>query len=257
MISRAKYAQTNFPFKISKGVFELLNSGFIYICGRDRHYRPLICLRSKKILDMKPFPTGEDIVGAVLIMFEYMRAVMQRPGIVENIVLVINSKGANVFSMPYKVITQCISTITSMYKCIARGIFVLNAPITFAYAWKTISYFMDENTARKVQITSSPTLPELLELVAPNQLEEQLGGTAPNKEDGSYWPPSLPDTNFGVGETTNLADVQKVEVKDLLQGEYVLDSEKDGKQPEWDDQEKLAQMAAEEQARLEKEEAEK
>lgn len=117
---------------------------------------------------MNPFPSGDDIVTAVLMIFEYVIRVMEKPGKIENIMLIINSKGASVLSMPYSVITKCVSLITSMYKCVARAIFVLNAPTTFAYAWKTISYFMDENTARKVQITSSKTLPELLELVAPN-----------------------------------------------------------------------------------------
>jgi hypothetical protein len=112
-----------------------------------------------------------------------------------------------------------------MYKCVARAIFVLNAPYTFAYTWRTISYMMDENTARKVQITSSKTLPELLELVAPNQLEESVGGTAKNREEGEFWPPSLPDNDFGVGETTNLAELGEDLVKaEILQGEYVLDS---------------------------------
>ena len=99
---------------------------------------------------MNPFPTGEDIVTAVLMIFEYVIHVMEKPGHIENIMLIINSSGANVFSMPYSVITKCVLLITTMYKCVARAIFVLNAPMTFAYAWKTISYFMDENTARKV-----------------------------------------------------------------------------------------------------------
>ena len=182
---------------------------------------------------MNPFPTGDDIVTAVLMIFEYLIRVMEKPGHIENMMLIINSQGASVLSMPYGVITKCVSLITSMYKCVARAIFVLSAPTTFAYAWKTISYFMDENTARKVQITSSKTLPELLELVAPNQLEEQMGGTAKNKEEGEFWPPSLPDNDFGVGEKTNLEDLGEIEKAEVLQGEYVLDSEKDGQVPEF------------------------
>ena len=207
ILSRTKFCVEKFPVMVTKGVFEILNSGFLYIGGRDRMYRPILCLKSKMLLNMNPFPSGEDIVTATLMIFEYIKHVMQSPGKIENMMLIINSEGANVFSMPYNVITKCVTTITSMYKCVARAIFVLNAPYTFAYAWKTISYFMDENTARKVQITSGKTLPELLELVAPNQLEEQLGGTAKNKEDGEFWPPILPDNDFGVGEKTNLEDL--------------------------------------------------
>lgn len=38
----------------------------------------------------------------------------------------------------------------------------------------------------------------LLDLVAPNQLEEKYGGSAKNKEEGEFWPVNLPDQDFGV-----------------------------------------------------------
>lgn len=46
-----------------------------------------------------------------------------------------------------------------------------------------------------------------MEKLAPNQLEEKYGGIGPNKEPGSYWPPSLNDLEFGVGKTTDLTNV--------------------------------------------------
>lgn len=65
--------------------------------------------------------------------------------------------------------------------------------------WKSLSYFIDANTNRKVNIVSTNTCPAMLELIAPNQLEEQFGGTAKNKEVGEFWPPCLPDVDCGVG----------------------------------------------------------
>jgi hypothetical protein len=78
-------------------------------------------------------------------------------------------------------------------------------------------------------------VPELLELVAPNQLEEQYGGTAKDKEEGQYWPPSLPDNQFGVGETTDLENLAQIEKAEIIQAEHVLDSEKDGEVPSMDE----------------------
>lgn len=60
-----------------------------------------------------------------------------------------------------------------------------------------IKLFIPENTARKVQINSGNSSPQLLELVSPNQLEEKYGGTAKNKEEGDFWPVQLPDQDFG------------------------------------------------------------
>ena len=55
---------------------------------------------------------------------------------------------------------------------------------------------------------SSNTCTTLLELTAPNQLEQKFGGTAPNKEEGSYWPPCLPDEDFGIDGKSQVSGVQ-------------------------------------------------
>merc|ERR1740117_864346 len=73
--------------------------------------------------------------------------------------------------------------------------------------WNTVKYFLDENQVRKTQITSQNTCPALLEIMAPNQLEEKFGGTAKNREEGQYWPPSCNDDNFGVGGKSDLSNL--------------------------------------------------
>jgi hypothetical protein len=143
-------------------VYELVSSGFMYIAGRDRCYRPVICLRSHVIQSMDPLPAGEDIIAATLMVFEYIKHFMEAPGHVENISLIIDSKGANIMTVPYSLINKIVGVIPSNYKCIARAIYILNAPYVFAMAWRSIIYFLDENTARKVQITSSNTCPNLI-----------------------------------------------------------------------------------------------
>ena len=47
-----------------------------------------------------------------------------------------------------------------------------------------------------------------MELVDPNQLEEKFGGKAPNRIDGTYWPPSLPNHNFGVNEKSDVTHIE-------------------------------------------------
>ena len=56
--------------------------------------------------------------------------------------------------------------------------------------YKTVSYFIDENTAAKVNIVSSPGCDMLSKMVSPMQLEKRYGGEADNKNDG-FWPPRL------------------------------------------------------------------
>lgn len=122
--------------------------------ARDRFYRPVFVLKSSKLLEMNPIPTHETLTRVMIILFEYVRKFMMIPGKIENVLLVIDSHGNNVFSLPYGLLNKCIAGIQLNYRGVARSVFILNAPKTFSYAWKTISYFLDESTARKVQISN-------------------------------------------------------------------------------------------------------
>lgn len=75
---------------------------------------------------------------------------------------------------------------------------IFNAPKAFAAFFKIMKLFLDEVIVKKIQVSSTNTCPDILEMIAPNQLEQKFGGTAPDREEGSYWPPNLPDTDFGV-----------------------------------------------------------
>lgn len=130
-----------------------------------------------------------------------------KPGIIENIVLVMNMAEFSFQKAPIYIAKHLINSIGANYKGHARAVFLVNAPTAFSMVWNTIKYFLDENQVRKVKIVSANSCPSLLELAAPNQLEEKFGGTAKNKEAGEFWPPSCPDTNFGVGKTTDLSNV--------------------------------------------------
>lgn len=221
---------------INDNVAQLLKSGFLYISGRDRNYRPLFCLRSSRILNMNPLPSPEDLISATVVFFEYARKFMQVPGKIENVVIIINSLGGNVFTMPYALVNKVLGVITSNYKCVARSIIVLNAPRAFAYAWKTISYFLDENTARKVQISYTPSTPELLELVAPNQLEQQFGGQAKDREAGEFWPPKCPDLDFGAeaGQSEQILDTEMAQKEEEKYQDLIKDAQ-DGDPNETDE----------------------
>lgn len=59
---------------------------------------------------------------------------------------------------------------------------------------------MEEHTKKKINLTKDHTCKALLELYAPNQLEERYGGEAPNFE-GPWWPPQMPSKDVGVDPT--------------------------------------------------------
>ena len=72
----------------------------------------------------------------------------------------------------------------------------MNAPKTFTAVWTILQAIVDDNTKAKIFINSGANDPNMLKLIAPEQLEERYGGLNPTKTE-DFWPPSVPNTNFG------------------------------------------------------------
>lgn len=136
----------------------------------------------------------------LVLVNEYIENFMMIPGRIENYVIIVDCKNLGMFNMPYKMIQAILYFLQSQYKCKTKVVYCLNCPMTFSAAWKVIKQFLDTNTAKKVQIESTNTSKELLDMVFEEQLEKKFGGKAPDVTD-KFWPPRMPSNNFG-----NLSD---------------------------------------------------
>lgn len=186
-----------FAYPISKTALDLVQSGFVYICGRDRLFRPIVVMRYRIIQQMSPAPQSEDVIGAALIVFLFMQKYMLEDGVVENFVQIGDSQGVNVFTVPYKLLHSVITIMKTINRGRCRTCFEMNAPMSISFVWNGIKHFFDQNTQQKVSFTSQNTNPALMEMVEPSQIEECYGGTAPNRKEGEYWPPRLNSDDFG------------------------------------------------------------
>jgi hypothetical protein len=63
------------------------------------------------------------------------------------------------------------------YPEILGKMFIINSPTLFSIAWKVIRPWIDERTQKKITIEGSKYQKKLLELVAPENLPDFLGGT--------------------------------------------------------------------------------
>ena len=100
-----------------------------------------------------------------------------------------------VWNFPYGIMKAVFAVLTVQWKQKPRCMFIMNAPKTFTAVFTVISQFLDENALSKISINSGSHNPRLLELIAPEQLEERYGGLAPNKTE-NFWPPSYPSHVF-------------------------------------------------------------
>ena len=183
--------------KVTSEVFDLLNSGLIYIQGRDKNFRPIMVMKAKQFVDN--FHQIDNLMAAMVVTIEYIKYFMSSPGHVENIVIIIDLTGVGIsHGQQIKTLSQKFKdTIGANYKGVIRALYLLNSPRAFSLIWNSIKYFFDENSVRKISIVSYNTCPVLLDLVSANQIEEKYGGSATDRECGNFWPPCLPDNNFG------------------------------------------------------------
>lgn len=199
LMAKEKLKTSTWPMMVNEKTLEILRKGFFYIAGRDRCLRPIVVVNPNIIFSMSPAPSGPEVIAGLVASLTYNLTYMQLPGVIENVIIVINMTGLGIFNMNYGLMKEILGYITQVMKGRARSIYVLNAPSTFSAIWKVATYFIDETTARKVQVTSGATCDELISLVHPEQLESKFGGKAKDRVEGEYWPPRLPSTEFGVG----------------------------------------------------------
>jgi hypothetical protein len=83
----------------------------MYIAGRDKHFRVVMVVNVDKLQKMKPQPENMDLVALSVLMIEFMHKYCMVKGSIENMMLLIDCKNISVFSAPYKMIKQVLSTV--------------------------------------------------------------------------------------------------------------------------------------------------
>ena len=58
--------------EISSNIFELLNTGFIYVCGRDKFYRPIVVINGYMMNSLNPDPSEDDLITSFLFFGRYV-----------------------------------------------------------------------------------------------------------------------------------------------------------------------------------------
>lgn len=184
------------PIKFGPICDKLLLSGFMYVGGRDRHFRPYLVFRPAILLNAAPNP--EHAVACIMLTMGFVMKHMMSYGSVENLITIVSQEGVSMWNMSLSLMKHLMRVIASVMAGRARQMFVVNAATIFSMMFKIASNFLDENTINKIQVTTANTSPVLKQLIAPEQLEKRFGGSAANREDGTYWPPRLPAETFGI-----------------------------------------------------------
>ena len=162
-------------------ITQILNSGGVYIHGRDHRYRPLIVITPKKLMD---FPQ-HLLMATAYFLLEHTKDHMLLPGQIENWVLVVDLQGFNYKDYSFKIIEE----LLKHYPCRLARAFVFNSNKLVSSVLKLFS----SNTSHKITVVGEGKNP-LIEICNPEQVEVKFGGNLENTL--SFWPPITPSSNY-------------------------------------------------------------
>ena len=170
----------------------VLNSGAIYIHGRDYRYRPLLVLNIAR-LDLVGHTVAE-YRALICFLLEFMTKKMMLPGQVENWVVITDLAKRSLLDLPVTELKQLVKLLQDNFRCRMTVNYIVNAPSALTWLWGVVKVVIEEHTLKKLRILKSGLVEEMKSHFAPQQYEEKYGGTAPNAQ--LFWPPTLPPAPF-------------------------------------------------------------
>jgi len=206
-------------FKPTDKIKEFLNTGFLYVHGRDHKFRPVVVFNIYR-LDAKAVDFSL-LTDALTYGLTYILNELMLPGQVENWIFLSNAKGMGIAQVAVQGVRKFFGYLQDHFKCRLYRMYILNVSAGIYIPWQIIKKFLDGDTVDKVQFYKNMTPDNLFTHTNREQVEEQFGGSAPNCTD-QYWPPRMPSSNYFISEKDN---------EDLITHEKYLQLHKDGKLP--------------------------
>ena len=200
----------NFRNKISKTINEkiisLLNSGFLYVYGRDHHFRPIIIVSIKtctNLISQKKY-AFEDISESIIYLLNYVIKYILIPGQIENWVILVDFKGVGLSDVSeFKKILGILNT----YRGRVFRNYIVNISGFLKIAVKTALKVFGSSSTKKLKILGSDELHKLQEIISPDNIPKNYGGSAPDIIPGitKLFPPIMPSRNYAInGEKINI-----------------------------------------------------
>ena len=194
----------NIPKTICDKTISLLNSGFMYVHGRDHHFRPLIFVTIKVVKNIlgKNY-NFDDINKSIIFLMNYIMKYLLIPGQIENWIIFVDLDGVGFTDLGD--FQKIISTLSKRRGRVFKNIFV-NIGSFLKFSLKAIIK-MVSSVAKKSIILGANELNKVMELISPDNLEQKYGGNAPNIIPGgnNLFPPIMPNANYALnGERINI-----------------------------------------------------
>lgn len=191
---------------IDKRMRFILNYGFLYMYGRDVHFRPIIIVevnRANELLDKLGY-TFEELSQTILFFMNYIVNYILLPGQIENWILICDLKDVGLSKLPqFKNILNSLSK----FRCRVFRNYILNVGNFIKFAAGSILNLLGSNSAKKIIMVENNKYEIMQEFIRKENLQLKHGGIAPNVIYGedNLFPPVVPsDTYIKEDEELNI-----------------------------------------------------
>ena len=187
----------NTPKTINDKIINLLNSGFMYVFGRDSGFRPIIVVSIKTIkVILSQNYSFEDINKAIIYLMNYIIKYLLIPGQIENWIVFVDFDDVGISDIgEFK---KILSTLSKQRGRVFKNYFVNISGFIKLSVKTAVKVF--SSVAKKLIILGSNELQKVQEIINPENIEQKYGGLAPNIIPGgnNLFPPIMPSNNFAL-----------------------------------------------------------
>ena len=190
-----KFKNEKLPIEIKEDFIKIINSGFLYVHGRDKYYRPLIVFNPGLFNSIECSMENWENFGVFFMEFLVNKCLL--PSKVENWNIIVDLGDLKISNIPYK-LKDIFSAFKGIYRCRLYKLYLLNMNFVFSMVWNLVTMIMGptlEAKACKVD-TNDGEYDLLFKLINRNQVEKKYGGTAENLNPGEYYPPKFISDNY-------------------------------------------------------------
>jgi len=185
------------PIPLTTVIEEYLNSGIIYMHGRDHRFKPILVLNCYKV-DPKTVDV-DQLLLAMGFFLEYIINNMLLPGQVERWVFIEDLKGMGITSIPFAALKKILNFLQNNFRSRLYKMYIMNSPTSLYFSWKMIKPLLEETTTAKINFSKDSTNADMWKHINKSQVEERFGGNAKNIEN-TYWPPKAPSNDYFLAE---------------------------------------------------------
>lgn len=201
MVKYIEWYNNTFPLNIQPEdtVTKLLNSGCVYVYGRDHHFRPLLIVQPSIIQKWSnKCKNSDDIINTGIFLCQFICNHMLIPGQIENWSMIINLYGVSVVSLP--------DPIKKMIPILSEGFvkhlyksYIFGMSFFLRILYTIFSAFLEDVTKKKMIVLKGKNDPRILNDINTKNLEKKFGGEIPNVEydiPNCLFPPRMPSDYF-------------------------------------------------------------